>query len=131
MTRMPRALAMASRVLNLGVCSPFSSRTSVTRPMFAAWASDSCVNPADSLNWRMRSPRVCLPRMAIVLDGGSIVWVTIVTGEVPGNLDPIPVVGLQDHFVRIRQLKAGHGRTLFDFRNLGVRYETFGTIREA
>ena len=39
---------MDCRVLNLGDCSPFSSLTSVTLPMSAAWASASWVSPADS-----------------------------------------------------------------------------------
>ncbi len=55
--RRPKALATASRVLNRGDCSPFSSRTRVTRPMLAAWASVFCVNPAALRKLRTRSPK--------------------------------------------------------------------------
>ena len=56
---------MASSALNLGVCSPFSSRTRATRPMSEERASASWVSPADSLNPRIRSPSARLPWMAI------------------------------------------------------------------
>ena len=56
---------MDIRVLNLGFCSPFSSRTSVTRPMSAARASSTWVSPAATLNRRTRSPRVRLPTAAM------------------------------------------------------------------
>ena len=48
-TRCPRAPAMASSILNLGVSSPFSSRTRVTRTMSAERTSASWVSPADYL----------------------------------------------------------------------------------
>ena len=59
-TAIPRAVAIASNVLNVGDCPPFSSRTSVTRPISAASARAACVSPAASLNWRMRPPSVPL-----------------------------------------------------------------------
>ena len=46
-TSTPSALAIPSRVLYLGVCSPFSSRTSVTRPMPAAPARATWDRPAE------------------------------------------------------------------------------------
>ena len=80
---------MASRVLNRGDCSPFSTRTSVTLPMFAALARASCVKPG-------RLPEITdacaksLPSLhSYRLDCRSVGCVAVVTGEVPRESRPV------------------------------------------
>ena len=81
--RCPRAPAMASSVLNLGVCSPFSSRTRVTRPMSAERASASWVSPADSLN-----PADALPQRPSPLGWLSPHWSAGRIGRSSGGRSP-------------------------------------------
>ena len=90
---------MASSVLNLGVCSPFSSRTRVTRPMSAERASASWVSPADSLNPRTLSPQRTSPLDGYRLDGRPVGLVAVVAGEVPRNLNPIAEDRDENHLI--------------------------------
>ena len=53
---------MDSSVPSFGACLPFSILTSVTRPISAALAGASWVNPAASLSDRTLAPGICLPK---------------------------------------------------------------------